>query len=83
MLEIGKSYSFKTVTFYYIGTVVKLYPTHAVIDDATEVYDTGPNASYYAGHIKAHERVPNGTMVPLAGVLIVPYNHIVTNEGHL
>lgn len=78
MLEIGKTYSFKTLTFYYIGTVRQMYPTHAVIDNAVEVYETGPNASYYAGTVKNYERIPDGTLVPVVGnVLIMPYERVL------
>lgn len=82
IIEVGKTYSFKTVTFYYIGTVTELFSTHARLKDCTEVFETGPNSSYYAGTIRAHERVPDGTLVPIgAGVIIMPWEHVVTARG--
>ncbi len=83
MLEVGKTYSFKTLTFYYVGTVTKLYHTHAQISDATEVYETGPNRSYYAGTIRAHERIPDGALIPLAGTQITPWEHVIGTAGLL
>ena len=77
MLEIGKTYSFKTLTFYYIGTVDKLYPTHARIRDCLEVFETGENRSYYAGQVKTSEPIPDGTLVPILGqVTIMPYDRV-------
>jgi hypothetical protein len=79
MLQVGKTYSFKTPTFYYIGTVTELWPSHARLSDATEVFETGPNVEYYAGKIKKHERLPDGVLVPLSGgVFIAPYEHVVS-----
>lgn len=84
MLEIGKTYSFKTMTFYYIGTVVQLFGQHAQLKDATEVYETGPNVNYYAGTIRAHERIPDGTLVPIgSGVVIMPWSHVVPARGNI
>lgn len=84
MLQVGKTYSFKTLTYFYVGTVTHLYPTHAQLSNATEVFETGPNASYYAGQIKAHERVPDGILVPIgSGVTITPYEHVITSAGLL
>ncbi len=78
MLELGKTYSFKTLTFYYIGTVVWQSPTHVKIVEATEVFETGPNVDYYAGTIKKHERIPDGAFVPMNGTLVTPYEHVVS-----
>lgn len=75
MLKIGNRYSFKTMTFYYKGTVTALFPTHAVIANATEVFETGPNDDYYRGQTKHEEPIPDGTMVPYGGgVVIMPYD---------
>jgi hypothetical protein len=77
MLEIGKTYSFKTLTFYYIGTVIHMYPTHAVLKDVHEVFETGPNDEYYAGKVKNKERCPDGVMVPIGpGTIITPYSWV-------
>lgn len=78
MLEIGKTYSFKTLTFYYIGTVVAQFPTHAVINNGKEVFETGPNDKYYAGQIRLFEVLPDGCFVPLIGqVFIAPYPSVI------
>ena len=77
MLEIGRRYSFKTLTFYYKGKVTRMTPSHAFIDDTTEVYETGPNCDYFGGKAKIEEPVPNGTMVPLPGCIISPDDKIL------
>ena len=77
MLQIGRTYSFKTLTFYYIGEVTRLYPSHAEIKNGQEVYETGPNREYYAGKVKASEPIPDGYLVPITGgVIIAPYERI-------
>jgi len=74
IIEVGKQYSFKTLTFYYIGTVTDFYPSHAKISDAIEVFETGSNEDYYKGKIKNYEPIPDGSFIPLTGgVIIMPY----------
>lgn len=78
MLKVGSTYAFKTLTFYYVGTVTALFPTHAALSNATEVYETGANSSFFAGTIQTHERVPDGTLVPLCGgITIFPMERVL------
>lgn len=78
ILEVGKTYSFETVTFYYIGTVEHLFPTHARINNAHKVFEQGPLDTYFKGQVLNKERIPDGTLVPLgAGVVIMPYDHVI------
>lgn len=74
MIEIGKTYFFKTVTHHYLGRVVALSHAHATLEDASEVYETGPLADFYAGKVKMSERVPDGWMVPIGGACIGPWS---------
>lgn len=77
MLQIGKTYEFKTFTFYYIGTVSKIYPTHVELNNVWEVFQTGPNSEFFTGKIKEKEQCPDGTLLALSpGVNIFPYDNI-------
>jgi hypothetical protein len=40
-MEVGQSYLFLTLTFYWTGRIVALSPTEIVIEDAAQVFDTG------------------------------------------
>jgi hypothetical protein len=75
MLEIGKTYLFKTIAHYYLGRVTAVTPTHATLEDASEVYETGPLSEFFAGKVKTAERVPDGSMVMLNCPLIAPWPH--------
>ena len=78
MIQVGKTYEFKTLSFYYIGTVTEIFPTHARINNVTQVFETGPNAEFYRGHVKVHERMPDGVCVPTTGqVVIVPHTGFI------
>lgn len=69
-------YSFHTVTHYYIGKLEKLYPSHAQLTNAVEVYETGPLDPHYSkkGEAKSFEKVPDHTLVPVgAGTIIFPW----------
>jgi hypothetical protein len=77
MIQVGKTYSFKTPTFYYVGEVTRVWPTHAEIKNGREVFETGSNADYYSGKIKTSEGIPDGFLVPLTGgVSIAPFERI-------
>ena len=80
-VELNKTYEFRSLTFYYIGTVEHVFPTHAKLKDVTQVFETGPNKDYYAGKIKAHERMPDGVLVPFNGTVVVPWDHAVSDAG--
>lgn len=86
MLEEGKYYSFHTVTHYYVGKLQKLYPSHAIITDCVEMYETGElDGHYNKGKIKSFEKCPDGTMVPVgSGTTIFPWptQKIPTAQGN-
>lgn len=82
MLTIGRKYFFKTLGHHYLGEVVAQNVTHAILKNASEVYDTGPLDSFYGkGVIKYSERVPDGWMVPLQGVCIGPWEHALPEQA--
>lgn len=75
-MDNGKKYVFKTLAHYYLGELVSTTPTHAIIKNASEVYETGLLDDFYGkGKVKACERVPDGWMVPLSGTCIGPWLH--------
>jgi len=39
---IGQNYFIRTVTMYYVGTVVRVLPQELVLENAVWVADTGP-----------------------------------------
>ncbi len=83
-MEIGKRYFFKTLSHYYLGELVHQTAVHAVIKDASEVYETGALAEFFGkGKVKICERVPDGWMVPLSGTCIGPWLHDLPKEAIL
>lgn len=75
MVEIGKVYFFKTLTHHYLGRVTHVTHSHATLNDASEVYETGPLIDFYAGKVKLCERVPDGWQVPLGSTCVGPWPH--------
>lgn len=82
-MEIGKCYFFKTLGHYYLGRLVSRDHTHAVIDDGSEVFETGPLDTFFGkGQPKMSERVPNGWMVPLSGANVGPWTTLDNKKEH-
>lgn len=76
MLKVGQSYFFMTVTHYYVGTVREVSATHAIIDNAAWVADTGRLSDCLkTGEVKECEPVLDGWMVPLMGTAVGPWPH--------
>jgi hypothetical protein len=72
----GKAYFFKTFAHYYLGRVRSLTPTHAIIDEASEVYETGPLSTFFGeGKPKFCERLPDGWAVPLGQTAFGEWGH--------
>jgi hypothetical protein len=65
MVEVGETYEFQTVTFYYRGTVTHVTPTHVTLREVWKVYDTGPSTSYYGKKGQTEEPLPDGVMLAL------------------
>lgn len=64
-LQVGKAYVIKTVTHYYMGTVIHWTPSFVVLKDASEIYETGPLADFFdKGTIKYCECLPDEWCVP-------------------
>ena len=76
LITEGKAYFFKTFSHYYLGRVRHATPTHVVLDEASEVYDTGPLATFFGeGKPKRCERLPDGWSVPLGATAFGPWDH--------
>lgn len=50
--EVGKAYFIRTVTMYYIGKLVAVYPQELVLEQAVWVADTG----------RFHQAMKDGTL---------------------
>lgn len=82
LLREGASYFFKTFAHYYLGRVTLITPTHVVLENASEVYETGPLASFFgAGVIKYVEILPDGWTVPLSGSAWGPWAHALPDAA--
>jgi hypothetical protein len=76
VIEIGKAYLFQTVTHYLTGRVVALSPTHATLDDAAWIPDTGRlNECVAKGTHNECEPLGDGVLVPVGSTIVIPWRH--------
>lgn len=77
-MEIGNSYLFLTLSFYWTGRIVALTPTEIVIEEAAQVFDTGElEKSLTAGTVNLCQAIPDGVKVtlPRAGTTALTWKH--------
>jgi hypothetical protein len=68
-LEKGKRYLFMTVTFYWEGRVVDMYPSHVTIENAVLVKDIGEEPDFKKW--PRYSEVKHMVRVPIPGVQII------------
>lgn len=77
-MEVDKYYLLLTMTFYWVGKVVRLTPTDIVITDAAQVFDAGElSESLKTGEVRLCQAIPSGVnvTVPRAGTTALDWPH--------
>ena len=65
LFEVGKCYLVKTHALYYLGRVKAVSFEGVILEQVSEVYDTGPMNLFFAGTIKQFESYPKGVTCPI------------------
>jgi hypothetical protein len=76
-MKKGESVFIRTVTTYYTGRVRRLSRSWVVLDDVTNVFQTGPFSAFFERGIASRaERMPDGTSVARSMITDVsPWSH--------
>ena len=75
--KIGENYMVRTVTMYYVGTMVDATPTDLVLDNCSWVADTGRwSTCVLEGKCSEVEPMGNGVIISrLALIDVIPWKH--------
>lgn len=76
-MEIGETYLFMTLTYYWTGRVVAISPAEVLIDDAAQVFDTGELENCLTKwEVALCQVVPSGVIVsvPRSGTTTITWS---------